>query len=106
MDERYEKLADVLVQFSTTVRPGDRVLVDASAVPDEIVLAVMRSVKRSGGHPFVNISRARVKREFLLHGTEDDFALMSDWEAAKFRSMQCCILLRGMNNSFEMGDVP
>lgn len=51
-DSRIDKLADVLVRFSTRVKPGDLVAVisDPGAMPG--VEAVFEAVYKAGGHPF------------------------------------------------------
>jgi aminopeptidase len=106
MDLRYNKLADIIVNFSIRVKQGDRVLIDAYSVPDEMIIAIMRAVKSAGGSSYPKITNPRVRREFLASGTEDDFCLHGALEEAAIRSMQCCVALRGSSNSFEYSDVP
>ncbi len=38
-DPRYAQLADVLTRFSTTLKKGERVLIDAFDVPDAFTIA-------------------------------------------------------------------
>ncbi|MDR3316719.1 MAG: aminopeptidase [Puniceicoccales bacterium] len=105
MDLRHEKLAEVLVGFSMAVQRDDRVLVDVAAVPEEMVVALLRSIRAHGGRPFVQFSRSRTQRELLSNGSEEDFALLCSWELEKIRSMQCYVAIRGSDNVFELGDV-
>lgn len=106
MDSRYEKLAETLVGFSTAVKKGDRVLIDASGIPDEMILALMRSVGRHGGRAFLHSTHPRLQREFLLQGSKEDFECLNAWELAQIQDMQCYIALRGADNIFEYSDVP
>ncbi|MDR2677519.1 MAG: aminopeptidase [Puniceicoccales bacterium] len=106
MDPRYEKLAENLAGYSMDVQPGERVLIDNSAAPVEMVLALMRAVRKRGGRPFIKSSDSRLRREFIAHGTHEDFEAMGDVELRQIRQMQCYAVFRGSHNTFEMSDVP
>ncbi|MDR3116991.1 MAG: aminopeptidase [Puniceicoccales bacterium] len=106
MDPRLERLAALLTEFSLKVQPGERVLIAFSAVPEEMVLALMRAIRGRGGHPFVRGTWGRIGREFLLHGTEEEFHTAAAVEMAEMEAMQCYVALRGAENLHEMSDVP
>ena len=42
-DPRYIRLAKLLIRYSTTLRKGDRVLIDATEIPDEMVIELIRA---------------------------------------------------------------
>jgi len=52
-DPRVEKLADVLVNYSVAVRPGDKVLVQGSTLAEPLLEAVYARVLQAGGHPLL-----------------------------------------------------
>ncbi|MDR2030374.1 MAG: aminopeptidase [Puniceicoccales bacterium] len=106
MDPRYEQLAQVLVKFSLKIQPNDRALIHFTAAPEEMVLALMRAIHAAGGHPFVRGGWGRIGREFLLHGTAEDFATAAAVELAEMQTMQCYVGLRGSDNVHELADVP
>ena len=54
-DPRLEKLAEVLVSYSTTVRPNDLVRLSGPPVGRPLLAAVYRAVLKAGGHPHVEI---------------------------------------------------
>jgi aminopeptidase len=54
-DPRLEKLADVLVRYSTCVRPGDLVRLVGPPVGRPLLVAVYRAVLLAGGHPHIRI---------------------------------------------------
>ena len=64
-DPRYTKLAKLLVNYSTQVKKGDRVLLDMIDVPDEFSIELMRAVRAAGGTPFVEVRHTRITREIL-----------------------------------------
>ena len=51
-DQRLDKLADVLVKYSTEVRPGDEVAIISDPVAMPLVEATFEAVLRAGGHPY------------------------------------------------------
>ena len=50
-DQRLDKLADVLVRYSTSVKPGDLVCITGDPVAMPAVEAVFEAVLRAGGNP-------------------------------------------------------
>ena len=50
-DPRYDRLADVLVRYSTRVRAGQLVRVSGSTVAEPLLEAVYEAVLRAGAHP-------------------------------------------------------
>mgnify|MGYP005835466669 CR=1 FL=1 len=52
-DPRIEKLAQVLVDYSTSVRPGDKVLIEGCTLAEPLLKAVYARVLQAGGHPFM-----------------------------------------------------
>ncbi|HEV2318821.1 MAG TPA: hypothetical protein VGV18_03670 [Verrucomicrobiae bacterium] len=69
-DPRYTKLAELLVNYSTKIKKGDRALLDLIDVPDEFAVELVRAVRGAGGTPFVEVRHTRVSRELLLDLTE------------------------------------
>ena len=50
-DPRYRKLAKLLVEYSTALKKGDRVLLDMIDVPDEFAVELMRAARAVGATP-------------------------------------------------------
>jgi len=55
IDPRLEKLAAVLVSYSTGVKPGDLVRINGSTVAQPLAVALCRAVIAAGGHPHVRL---------------------------------------------------
>jgi len=106
MDPRYQDLAKVLTQFSTNIKKGERVLIDAFDIPDEMVIALVRAARAKKAVPFVQIHRARISRELLAQGEEDLYTTLSRIELARMKKMDAYIAVRGSDNIFENADIP
>jgi len=105
-DPRCDKLAEVLTGFSTELKKGERVFIDAFDVPETIVIALIRAARERGAHPYVQLHRARVTRELLLGAEEAQYAPQAEIELARMKKMDAYIALRGSENIFESSDVP
>jgi aminopeptidase len=105
-DLRYQKLAKLLVNYSTQVKKGDRALLDLIDVPDAFSIELVRAVRVAGGTPFVEVRHTRVTRELLLKMTGRQAALARDLELCRMKKMQVYIAIRGSENASENSDVP
>ena len=105
-DARFEKLAKVLVGYSTRLKRGEKVLIDASDVPDEITIALVREARRRGALPFVQLNRAQVAREVAMSASEEQLDISARHELARMKTMDAYIALRGSHNITELSDVP
>lgn len=105
-DPRYAQLADVLTGFSTSLKKGERVLIDAFDVPDTFTIALVRAAQERGALPYVNVQRARITRELLKGATAEQYATTAEVELQRMQSMQAYIAVRGSDNIFETSDVP
>ena len=70
-DPRIEKLADVLVSYSTGVRRGDLVRIGGGIVSRPLIAAVYRAVLRAGAHPHVQMAPDECAELLLSEGSDD-----------------------------------
>lgn len=106
MDTRYYTLADNLVRYSISLNRGERVLIDAFDVPDDIVVALVRAVRARKGIPHVQVHHGRVTRELYLGLTEAQISFSAKHALRQMKGMDAYIALRGSHNIFENADVP
>ncbi|MEO5722385.1 MAG: aminopeptidase [Chthoniobacterales bacterium] len=105
-DARFDKLAEVLVGYSTRLQRNENVLIEAFDVPDEMTIALVRAARKAGAVPFTQIQRGRVSRELAMHATDRQMNLAAAHELARMRKMDAYIGVRGSNNISELSDVP
>ncbi len=104
-DPRYGKLAKLLVEYSTALQKGDRVLLDMIDVPDDFTIELMRAARKVGAIPLCEVRHTRVTRE-LLRGTDRTHAsIVRDVELFRMKKMQAYIAIRGSANASETSDV-
>ncbi len=105
-DPRFDKLAKLLTGFSVNLQPGERVLIDAFEIPDEMTVALIRAARKIGGVPLVQVHHGRVSRELALDAQESQLEVSSAIQLAQMKKMHAYIALRGGHNITEMSDVP
>jgi len=105
-DPRVAKLADVLVGYSTHIQPGEKVLVEAYDIPDDVVTALVSRIAEAGGLPFVTVKRNSVLRALYNNASEEQMRLTGEFERARMAEMDAYIGVRGSENSTELSDVP
>ena len=105
-DPRFLKLAKLLVNYSTQIKKGDRVLLDMIDVPDEFSIELMRAVRAAGGTPFIEVRHTRITREILRETNGKHAALLRDLELFRMKKVQAYIAIRGSDNMSENSDVP
>ncbi len=105
-DPRFARLAEVLTGFSTELKKGERVLIDAFDVPDTFVIALIRAARARGAMPYVNVQRSRITREMLKGAEAAQYETTAEVEMMRMQKMQAYIAVRGSENIFESSDVP
>jgi aminopeptidase len=105
-DARFEKLASLLVNYSTDLKPNEKVLIESFDAPDEMTIALVRAARKAKAIPFVQLQRARVTRELALEIDARALDLTAAYELARMKKMDAYIAVRGSNNISELADVP
>jgi len=105
-DPRFDKLASLLVSFSTALKKGERALIYAFDIPPEMTIALVRAVRNAGALPFVQLHQGAVSRELAMHAAEAALDVSSNVELARMKKMDAYIAVRGGANITEMSDVP
>jgi aminopeptidase len=61
-DPRCKKLAKLLVEYSSALEKGDRVLLDMIDVPDVFSVELMRAARKVGATPIIEVRHTRINR--------------------------------------------
>nr|MDQ2659979.1 aminopeptidase [Verrucomicrobiota bacterium] len=104
-DARFDKLAQLLVEYSTRLQRNENVLIEAFDVPDEMTIALIRAARKVGATPFTQIQRGRISRELALEATDRQLNFSASHELARMKKMDAYIGLRGSQNISELADV-
>ncbi len=105
-DPRYTELSYLLVTHSCRVRPGEKVLIEATDIPPEFTVELIRAVAGAGGVPVVVARQQLVTRALLQAAPDEQMELIGQVEKTRMEQVQAYIGLRGSHNITETSDVP
>jgi aminopeptidase len=106
LDPRMTRLAELLVQHSTRLQPGEHLLIESFDAPDAMVIALIRAARAVGGHPHVAQRSNRVLRALDFDAAEENLETWAACDRFRMERMDAYIGLRGSENVSEGGDVP
>jgi aminopeptidase len=105
IDPRITRLADLLINYSVRLRPGEHVLIETFDVPEQMPIALIRAARAAGGHPHVAIRNNRIMRELNRDAADDNFKVWAEYDLARMSLMQAYLGVRGSENVSEMAGI-
>jgi aminopeptidase len=98
-DPRTEKLAEVLVNYCTSVQPGDWVLVRGHVVALPLVEATVRQVTRAGGNATVQLMSEELDEAFLSEANDVQLGWLSPLDELMAQRLDVRIAISGASNT-------
>ena len=105
-DPRIRKLAYNLVNYSCALKKGEKVLIEAFGVENDLVKACVEEARKIGAYPFVTLRDHEVMRSMIADTDEEHQKLWAKYDSFIMDDMDAYIAIRGGNNSYELSDVP
>lgn len=106
LDNRIEKLAKNLINYSINLQKNEKVLIEASGVDTPLIEALIKEAYAVGGFPLVNIKDPKVNRALLMGTSEKHSKLWAKHTIPLMEDMDAYIGIAGGNNVFEFSGVP
>lgn len=106
MEENIKKLAKTIVNYSISLKPGEKVLINAREANHNIVVALIEEIYKVGGYPYVNILSTEIEKAILMNATEKSLSPSVDVQLLQMKQMDAFISIRGVYNLFEQSDIP
>lgn len=107
MDKRWEQLGDLLVNYSTRVQAGERVMIafiELETYP--LVEAVYRACIKAGAYPQVQFLSDRLNRQLLKYGSVEQIGWVPEIESFGMEWADVYFGLRGAYNLEVFWDIP
>ncbi len=101
-DPRWNRLADILVNYSTGIKPGEKVLItmmETETLP--LARAVYGEAIKAGGLPHVEFQSAYLERDLMLHGNREQLDWVPALQAYGMEWADVYVGLRGARNPHE-----
>ena len=98
-DPQIEKLADVLVNYSVAVRPGDRVLLRGASLAEPLLKAVYVRVLQAGGHPLMLPNLPGMEELFYRHASDQQLQHIPEPTKLMIETYDVLISIEGKENT-------
>lgn len=105
-DPRVNKLAHMLINYSTALKKGEKVLIEYTGSERELVCELVNEAYKVGAQPFVQIYDPKVQRALITGASDEQLQYMAEHDSKRMHDMQAYIGIRSGDNLFEMSDVP
>lgn len=109
-DPRYRKLAQLLLDHSTSIKKGENILIEAFHIPSPMIEVLVEEAISRGACPYVERRDNAVLRKMLSHPdlevVEQNLKRYGELDAHRMDKMDAYIGLRGAPNITELADVP
>jgi aminopeptidase len=102
----YKKLAQILVDHSTSVKPGDRVAIETTTNASELVSHIYELVLLRGGHPHILLNLPEQERMFFKYANNDQLAYTPAFQKLVTEDFEVYIRVRADIDPRALSDVP
>lgn len=106
-DPRIDQLADLLLDHSCNLESGDKILIEATDLPEtNLICSLVEGAAARGAIPLVTLKDQSVQRSLYRTATQESMDLAAKFEKARMEEMNAYIAIRGSQNSSQHADVP
>lgn len=111
LDPRVDRMASVLVDYSTHIQRGDRVLIEAEPVAEPLVRALFRRILLAGGHPHLQISLggqttySGLDTTFLEWANDEQLSFMPTFMHLAYKEFESRIRVHSIGNTKALSNV-
>lgn len=105
MDQRVQKMAEILIHHSARIAPGDRVLLEGTTAAEPLIKALYEGVLKAGGHPYPFLSFPEQIRSHFIHSSDEQLDhenLIRKYAYEKFESR---IRIHSLTNTTQLNDI-
>ncbi|MCK6472797.1 MAG: aminopeptidase [Planctomycetes bacterium] len=104
-DARLDKLADVLVNYSVAVKPGQLVRISGSPCAQALIEALYERVLKAGAHPLVRVGLDGIEEIFFKNASDEQLAYLPPMALEEIKTIDASIGLWSEFNTKELSSV-
>jgi len=105
-DPRVERLAKILVGYSTEVKEGEVVSIDGESAAEPLLLAVYEEVLKAGANPILNVSLDGQAVAYYRHASDAQLDWVSPVSEWLLENVDVRIAIGATTNTRELSAVP
>ena len=100
-----EKWADLFVNYSVAVKPGDRVLLRADMLAEPLIKAVYAKVLEAGGNPFIYVDIPGTRETFFKMANDAQLGYVPEPMKLAMSTFECMIRILADENTHALNNV-
>lgn len=104
-DPRIAKMAQVLVNYSLAIQPGEQLIINSSPLADELNLAVYKEAVLAGAHVLIMPSLPGAYEFYMKHANEEQLTHVSPVEQLITERFDASLTIGASHNTREMAAV-
>ncbi|MEJ2748967.1 MAG: aminopeptidase, partial [Anaerolineae bacterium] len=105
IDPRTKKLANLLVNYSLDVKPGDRVAISSGMAALPLITEIYREIIHAGGHPMTFWDVPEMHEILLKEGSDAQLQFVSEPVKMMYETFECLIGIWADENTRAMSGV-
>ena len=98
-DIRHKKFAQIIVDHSTQVKPGDKVAITASTAAEPVVRELYEQTLERGGHPHLLLNLPTQDEIFFAHASDTQLDFLPVFHQIAFEQFDVLIKIRSETNT-------
>ncbi len=99
IDPRTKKLAELLVNYSTRVKPGDWVHVEGDVLSAPLIREIVASAVRAGGHVTYGLMDQEIVEAFLQNASEEQISHVNPLDMLYIKDADVTIFINAPQNT-------
>lgn len=105
-DTRLKALAENLITYSTELKPGEKILIDAIGACEDLALELIEKAYAVGAVPFLHLENPRLEAALTQEAPDIHFTMRREWEEARMSQMDAYVGIRATDNPYTAKYVP
>ncbi|MEN8171675.1 MAG: aminopeptidase [Chloroflexota bacterium] len=105
IDQRLEKLADILVNYSLKIQPGDWVAVNGDIVAEPLMVEVMHAITKAGGHATMIMGSDALTESFMREASEEQLGWVSPVADLVYNKVDALMTIWGTSNTRSLTNI-
>lgn len=103
--DNQSKLANILVNYSCSLKPHEKVMIEACDVPDEFIEVLLKEIYKAQAYPFLIKNSSQTHRQVLQNINEEYASMLKKYMLPVMKDMDAYISIKGINNKYELCDI-
>jgi aminopeptidase len=104
-DTRIEKLADLIVNYSVGIKPGDKVVIQGESLAEPLYKAIYGRVLQAGGNPLVLVSPSGISEIFYRYASNEQLKHVPPPTKLVYETYDVLINIGGEGNTKSLNNV-